>query len=733
MAINMQGPWTVSVKAKNADWPQRFVILNAATGNGAHNGAPGTAVFVTGTAWSIQVQHNPGGGFVNSDEQIKFPTVSAGQHRFDIQSNDGGNDQDFDDLVLTCSTPQTQNDFIVYGSVSHYSAGCVFNPCFRRPWVIDYRPAFELAVKNPAIRALVERLYPTRLVLPVIPPAGPGPGPEPFRPLVLDPEGGIPAKQSIAVRLQDTHIESPAKGVEPQSVRTVASSRMVDAASQPVTEMASARQQAGSSGRVDLARQIDKLYRRCLSGALPGVVLRFLEYDRTGAELAGGVYTGAGPRETLGVCTTDRNGNYVFRFQRTLSQFFDDADVDTPAGGDEVVHSAPDVIVQVLDPMSPGGVRWESAPYWNVPLRKRINICVPGLSPAAACQGQNAIQKIGSIGIGAPVSPAPVGLPVPTARVGFGNTLNAEGRITTTNSQGPIVQCAAWTGRLDLFACFVDLPVRRYTIRYHRPGDPGWSFYTETLRHDKVANVANPAYAGDIVGPSSAFTVDPEGLPAGAHPSYENIELDADWVLSQRTRKAQIDTGQLVPGAGVLQLWIEGYDAAGVRLAEDAVTLFVDNRLPHMDIASVSMTNGMGGTQSGGDCALFTLPSPNAPLHVRWRAEDDEGSLGAYELTVRRGNAGNIGISGSGGPLSGAYVHGGAQPCTLFHGTGDQPSADADGYVETDVSPAGGGWLPVGVPFCTFSVQVGASTRVTDGYHGGAGYGPVQYLLGIQA
>ena len=102
MAIPMQGSWTVSVKSKNAAFPQRFIIAGADSGNGTHAGATSTApVLVTGAHWRIQIQNNPGSGFVDSDEQIKFPTVSASQYRFDIQSNDAGADQDFDDLILT--------------------------------------------------------------------------------------------------------------------------------------------------------------------------------------------------------------------------------------------------------------------------------------------------------------------------------------------------------------------------------------------------------------------------------------------------------------------------------------------------------------------------------------------------------------------------------------------------------------------------------------------------------
>src|SRR4029079_9463128 len=99
MAIPMQGSWTVSVKAKNADFPQRFIIAGADSGNGTYAGALSTSpVLVTGAHWRIQIQNDPGGGFIDSADQIKFPTVSGGQYRFDIESNDAGGDEDFNDL-----------------------------------------------------------------------------------------------------------------------------------------------------------------------------------------------------------------------------------------------------------------------------------------------------------------------------------------------------------------------------------------------------------------------------------------------------------------------------------------------------------------------------------------------------------------------------------------------------------------------------------------------------------
>ena len=89
MAIPMQGSWTVSVKSKSAAFQQRFVIAGADSGNGTYAGEVATpAVSVTGANWRIQIQNNPGGGFVDSAEQIKFPTVSGLQYRFDVESND---------------------------------------------------------------------------------------------------------------------------------------------------------------------------------------------------------------------------------------------------------------------------------------------------------------------------------------------------------------------------------------------------------------------------------------------------------------------------------------------------------------------------------------------------------------------------------------------------------------------------------------------------------------------
>src|SRR5205809_1049753 len=151
MLLSMQGNWTVSVKTKNAAFMQQFVINGATSGNGAHSGSVGApSVFVTGTQWTISIQHDPGSGWKGSDMRVKFPTITSSNYVFDIESNDSGNDQDFDDLVLTCSTPVTSSDFIVYGHVSDYYGNCLFNPCWRDWLVIDSPVVLQQALKNPA-------------------------------------------------------------------------------------------------------------------------------------------------------------------------------------------------------------------------------------------------------------------------------------------------------------------------------------------------------------------------------------------------------------------------------------------------------------------------------------------------------------------------------------------------------------------------------------------------------
>src|SRR5258706_6732872 len=171
----MQGAWTVSVKSKSAAFPQRFVIAGANSGNGTYAGEVATpAVAVSGANWRIQIQNNPGSGFIDSADQIKFPTVSGLQYLFDIESNDAGGDQDFNDLILRCSTPVTETDFLVFGNVTSYSGRCFF-PCWRGWLVIDSNAALVRALSYPAIRKAIETVYPERARVKPIPLPDPPP------------------------------------------------------------------------------------------------------------------------------------------------------------------------------------------------------------------------------------------------------------------------------------------------------------------------------------------------------------------------------------------------------------------------------------------------------------------------------------------------------------------------------------------------------------------------------
>ena len=175
--------------------PQQFTIAGAATGNGTYVGDSSTPpIHVTGAAWSIDFQHKATAAFVESFYEINFPSHNGSQYTFDININDDDADPVFDDLILTCSTPVTQSDFVLFGNVSWYS-GCIFTPC--NPLfsvIIDSEAALQAALQRTAIRTVIEKLYPER-VFPK--PVGPGPDPGPFRPFLLPVEGNsiVPQKQ----------------------------------------------------------------------------------------------------------------------------------------------------------------------------------------------------------------------------------------------------------------------------------------------------------------------------------------------------------------------------------------------------------------------------------------------------------------------------------------------------------------------------------------------------------
>lgn len=722
MSIPMQGSWTVSVKLRESfSTPQRFVIAGAATGNGVYDGVTATPpVSVTGDAWSITVQHDPGTGFVDSFDQITFPTQVGSSYQFDIQANDDDVDPVFDDLILTCSMPADIEDFLIYGNVSWY-LGCWWNPC--NPWwyaVIDSPVALANALQRPVLRAALEQLYPSR----VFPPNPNPPDPGPFRPMVIPVDGrpNLPTKQfQLFKSTSETgNFMRAANNVAVARSRVVSSSSPVPASAVSVPASAI----ASIAGLISL----------CQTGPLPQTLLRFQEYDRTPAELAGGPYTGTGPRRDLGVTATDRNGNYIFRFTMSLQDFLHEINFDTGPGENPFVQAMPDVIVQVLEGAS---VVYETAPYWNIPNLYRINICVPwgDIQVGPGCTQGQIIQSIGNITVGPLVGGTRV-----TANTFLGTT----GEITSYSTLGPQVRCAAWGGSLYLYACLNDPQIVTYTVTYKRPGtlDSSAKFVMDDYSPYHVAPA--PIYwVQQSVGPTPhALVID--GVPQTV-PAYFNIETDpADgWMLRWLLLKVQINSltcQNALGGPGPIEFRLIGYRADGSQVTDDRITLYVDNNGADQYISPTVRMLTTGGWVTQGNCALFTANPPNAPLEVTFRSNQDEGFMDTYTLYMYKGAAIpwpiQLDLAIPGGQYTGSYVHGDNLLCNSFRGTEDDPfyGAVTPNAVATYVQPAGGGnWLTGGETFCAFSINLSASVRITDGQTIFGPYYSGPILIGIQA
>jgi hypothetical protein len=696
MTISMQGSWTVSVKSKAAAWAQRFRIAGSTNGaDGVYVGSTSTApVFVTGDQWGVTVEHNPSGpvSWTISRNRLANFHVSGGQFIFDIQTDDGGGtDEDFDDLVLTCSAPLAASDYFVYGTVKTYEGFCHFNPCFPRwYYVIDTLAQLQRLVEYAPARRVIEKFYPEE-VKRLFKRPFPEPDPPPFRPLMIP--TGLPDEEGLVVmgkagRLADTK----AKAVRKAGADTAGESSSLSfalAANQSISSISLDR-----SDMLALARLRDSIIlRRCEVHPVSETLLRFLEYDRTDAEKLGDPYTGTGNRTVLGLSATDEFGNYIFRFSQTLGELA--AEVSDVAPGETLATQLrPDLMIQVMASL-PNGIAYETAPYYNIPNVRRINLCIPQSQiRVPTCQGGRAIQAIGDIFI--------VQHP--------GTTLHADGTITNTSTSGPQVDHAAWTGTLDLYACFLDTnpKVSFYTLRYSLDGSD-WHFINEAYYHLKQQPDAT--WLNTKVGPDAReLRINNPGDPKVFVDSYLNIEEDNAWLFTHRDRKAQLNTFIYRPVAGELWLRIEGYDSAGEKVpgAVDTVHLFIDNHPSTGDIDFIKL-----GALDPGECALFDLTSPGQALTVRYRVTDVEGFMANYGLSVYRGSNTFVPTedSATNAPVSFSYQ---SIAPFRFKGTLDQ-TLDPSGYLEVDLEPTSGAWLPSDKNFCAFSFELGVQDRVTDG------------------
>lgn len=718
MAITMQGAWTVTVKSKNAAFDQRFVVSRPGNPDIVVNGVAGSSVFVTDPQWSINVQSRSGAGqpWIDSAQRITFPSVSGGLLRFDINTDDTGADKDYNDLVLTCSMPVAASEFVVYGKARTY-AGLCWNPCYPWYYVIETQAALLKALEVPDLRNIIEKLYPERV------PRRPGPVPDPgpmFTPVLL-PKAAPVVNQGLVFRSAAAKSFAPegeiANEKEVRKFHEAAVARLRGTTS-PVTFDGSPISAGGSlldrSEVLNLAKIADKLRIRffCDVEAAPGLLLNFQEYDRTDAEKAGGSYTGTGTRENLGLAATDEQGNYVFRFSRSLSDFADET-LDVAAGEVLSTQIFPDVIVQALG--SSLEVDFETPPYYNIPNLMRIDLCMPYGSVHPSNPNCTAfdriINRIGDIVV------------LHSAIGGSPNTLTADGRITCRNASAPQVDCAAWRnisagGRsgLSMYACMNYPNAATYTLRYNLDNvwtgvGANWQFVPQSHKLIYVPLLGTPGYTGTTTGPTNR-SVHLDGGAAVTVPTYDNHGNDTQWI--ENDLKMILDTTlyRTANNPGTVYFRIQGYDAAGNMVAgvDDIIQLYIANKASSGQINAVDL-----GTPADDDCTLLTLPvgSPNAPIFVKYTINNLDGFLQGWGLSVTRGNNHPVAVTASGVIPATYPALGLADPCQ-FHGTPDF-AEDVDGNTVTQLVPTTGNWLPDGKTFCAFAFTLTANDRVTNG------------------
>ena len=752
MIVSMQGNWTVRVKSKNAKFPQRFVISGAISGNGTHAGTANTTVSVVGSQWTIAIQNDPGTGFQLSDTQIKFPQKVGNTYQFEIWSNDAGGDADFNDLILTCSTPATINDFVIYGNVSLYRNPCIINPCFRRQIVIETWENLQRALLNPRLRDVLERLYPERVKVPEIP--NPPDPPPYFKPIVLDlfDDASQPRTAQVFKRIEQPTRTKASKGEELPPL-SVSNFELIATKTRGALPTAASFSQQET---LDLAKIKDGLVLNCLSHNAPNITLSFEEYDRTAAELAGGAYTGTGSRRILGDAITDMNGNYIFRFSFDLTfPGLEDAS-DIAPGEDVNVIPYPDVIVKVTS-FSPYTVLYESAPYNNIPNLKRIDLCLPqsSVTPSSVCFNGNLIGSLGNVFLGGDQNTTASFSTSALQRYGDGNSLEANGKISVGSSlAGFSIDCAPWGGAIDFKGCMYDAAktasqntIKWYTMRIKRQGPGAFQFVSENYKHPKFSKRHLPNYIGDDVGPfSTALHVD--GAPAKTEvPAYKNIQREifvdgVDWEFSNFDRYMQLHTalydvvaGERTPGTFYVR--VDGYDAAGqpVPGATDQIALYVHNLPLKFDLVAPSFSDSAINYVG---CGLYRLTQAqlNSAMQLSFRVNDSYGSVNHYDLSVHRCPAPMLAlrVNQPNPPLSDTL----AGVTTLAQGSGATTSPpnsphlcpgytgtihdfSDDGLIAIELQPAlsEGGWLKTGEQFSVLTFELRARKRITNGYNTG--------------
>jgi hypothetical protein len=104
--LSFTGDWRVTVQSRDADWGQRVVASNVASGTQTLYGIPGMSMDVLGngaTPWTLRIEHNPGSGW--SPSWIRGASAIAGLRLgFRVESEDktdASSDRDYNDLVIS--------------------------------------------------------------------------------------------------------------------------------------------------------------------------------------------------------------------------------------------------------------------------------------------------------------------------------------------------------------------------------------------------------------------------------------------------------------------------------------------------------------------------------------------------------------------------------------------------------------------------------------------------------
>ncbi len=735
----MQGNWSINVKAKNAAFAQQFIVTGAASGNGTYSGTVGSpTVHVTGNQWTIAILNNPGSGFQLSDTRIKFPSIVSGNYVFDIQSNDAGADQDFDDLILTCSRPANVDNFMIYGNVTLYSGHCYFNPCRRRWIIIDTHLNLLKALENPKLKKVIEKLYPGRIPPVIINPNPPDPPPD-FIPMMINitDEIQLPDKQAALYRrMENQNLKSKSKEDNTGDDMLLSNYSFERTAS--LTSVS--KSAVYHYDKVELGLFVEPSRLLCYNEPGSNLTLAFEEYDRSASELAGGPYTGSGNRTALGNAITDSNGNYIFLFTQTPGEFLDEIFNDTGAGENIFVQMLPDIIVKVNQASPVFANVFESAPYFNIGHLKRVDICLPKekVHPTSLCFNGNLIGEIGNVFIGGNQNINAHTTSAALDRNGYNNHLRPNGKITVHNSQaGFRAECACWVGNVDVKGCMynarrnnADPIITHYTIRYKKPGDLTWGFVNESYLHPKFSKRNLPNYNGDLVGP---FTVNlkVDGGPAKSVPAYMNIQAQVfyngiDWEWTNLDRYMQLTTAIYQDvGPGTVYFLVEGYDSAGnlVSGARDLIAMFIDNVPLGFSLDNVWFADD-GINVIKAECNLYKMKDTalNTPLNILFKANDKFGFLDHYDLGISKcgttfGIAESIpGISSGSNPSNTD-----SNSCPGYKGTSELSKfGDNNSHAITYTpSAAEGGWLKADVGYSLFYVGLSAAKRQTNGYNSG--------------